>query len=422
MKRCHHVSFVLVILCGLLLVAAAPAWSFPDVATDHPYGVAINDLASEGIISGHANGNFGPDEPVARCQFAKMIVNTLGLPHTDPSMPFVDVGPGDLPEFVAAAARSGITNGTNEAGTLFSPWGNITRAQMVTMVVRAAQNLEPGTLAVAPAGYLSAWGDFSPVHAPFASTADYNGLFNLMLFDFYQGDAWQNATRGEVAQVLWNLKAFRRQTKPVDEMITGEAVPLDQAPAALLEILKNLNPLNHEVIWLRRIHMEHPVNAAVQETFYFTLAGGDYQWVIADDEDWVVRAATAQLYSVSFVGAPMTFVSYSFQSNQMGVSFSPLQWQLGGDYAQRAGESLAQYQTRVDPLIAAFQSAHGQEGYLHLWDAELRDLLRQSLRAGFLDPVLAERGRQRSGIGYERVYGQGAAIERLADVLWDWHY
>jgi len=59
---------------------------------------------------------------VTRCQFAKMIVNTLGIEHTDLSMPFTDVGSGDLPEYVAAAARTGITKGTNPAGTFFSPW------------------------------------------------------------------------------------------------------------------------------------------------------------------------------------------------------------------------------------------------------------------------------------------------------------
>jgi S-layer homology domain len=419
MKRCHPVLFVLVILCGLLLAVAAPAWAFPDVPADHPYVVAINDLASEGIISGHANGNFGPDEPVARCQFAKMIVNTLGLSHTDPSMPFVDVGPGDLPEFVAAAARSGITKGTNEAGTLFSPWGNITRAQMVTMVVRAAQNLEPGTLAVAPDGYLSPWKDFSPVHAAFASTADYNGLFNLMQSAFLR-DAWQNATRGEVAQVLWNLKAFQRQTKPADEMITGEELPLDEAPPSLVSAIMSLNTVDPDqpVNWIRRIHVEHPVNASVQLTFYLAL-GFDYYWAFADGDGWVVRSVTAQL--ASFAMAPETDVLYTFQGNPDGGGWVPLDWELGGQYIQVASESLAQYRIRVAPLIAAFESSHGEGGYLYLWYAGLRDLLRQSVRASFFDPTLAQR-QQWLQISYQWAYGQGPAIERLADVLWDWHY
>ncbi len=53
---------------------------FPDVPASHPYHDAIEGMAGQGIIGGYLNGNFGPEDPVIRQQFAKMIVLTLGLP------------------------------------------------------------------------------------------------------------------------------------------------------------------------------------------------------------------------------------------------------------------------------------------------------------------------------------------------------
>ena len=64
--------------------------------------------------------------------------------------PFLDLGPDDLGdlyphEFVGAAYQAGVTKGTTT--TTFSPYTNITLAQVVTMVVRAADAYHPGLLA-----------------------------------------------------------------------------------------------------------------------------------------------------------------------------------------------------------------------------------------------------------------------------------
>jgi hypothetical protein len=64
----------LVLTIGLVL--PSPAWAFSDVDSAHPYAAAIDELAARGILSGRVDGTFGPDEPVARCQFAKLIVTS----------------------------------------------------------------------------------------------------------------------------------------------------------------------------------------------------------------------------------------------------------------------------------------------------------------------------------------------------------
>ena len=137
--------------------------AFPDVYTADPYAAAIATLAARGIVGGYDDGYFRPDWPVSRQQFAKMVVAAGGfrVSETDVS-PFADValtGPGLLypDHYVAVAARLGITQGTSPG--LFEPTLDITRAQVVTMVVRAADAARPGRLAGSPPGFVGGWGD-----------------------------------------------------------------------------------------------------------------------------------------------------------------------------------------------------------------------------------------------------------------------
>ena len=196
------------------LAAPPPAPAFSDVDPAHPYAAAIADLAARGIISGRLDGTFAPDEPVSRCQFAKLVVNTLGIAHTDLSMPFRDVGPDDLPEYVAAAARGGITRGTDATGQHFSPWGSVTRAQAVTMTVRGVEGLDLGLVAE-NVFYFSDWGPFdNGTHLEAADKAQASGL--LTGLPLAQLDPWLPMTRGEIAQMLANV------LRVMDEGVPGE--------------------------------------------------------------------------------------------------------------------------------------------------------------------------------------------------------
>ncbi len=89
-----------------------------------------------------------------RQQFAKMIVLTGQYPVSEANVcPFMDVessGPGELypDNYVAVCAAKGITLGKTE--TTFQPYGYITRLQVTSMVVRAANDLQAGLLASSP--------------------------------------------------------------------------------------------------------------------------------------------------------------------------------------------------------------------------------------------------------------------------------
>ena len=182
-------------------------YRFTDVTPSHPYQAQINELAERRIICGFPDGAFQPEGLVTRQQFAKMIVKSLGWSVTasDPQ-PFADVCSSLDPldplypdRYVAALAASGITEGTMSEQRLFEPYGLITRAQVITMIVRAAGLPAP------PAEYAPPFGSFDPTHYEFARGAAYAGLLQAiqgMGSDYlFLGPA----NRGEVSAMLYNL-------------------------------------------------------------------------------------------------------------------------------------------------------------------------------------------------------------------------
>ena len=198
---------VAVVVASVASAAPETITSFPDVPATHANYVAISDLASRGIIGGYANGNFGPGDPVTRQQFAKMIVKTLGLPVSGLEVcPFTDVAAqlGTDPlypsKYVAVCAARGITQG--KTATTFAPTENITRQQLISMVVRGAGLADP------PADFVPPFtvGQFSlSEHYLNARKAAFAGLLNG-LQGVGPGYSFMSvANRGECAQILYNL-------------------------------------------------------------------------------------------------------------------------------------------------------------------------------------------------------------------------
>ena len=160
------------------------------------------------MISGYINGNVGPEDLVTRAQFAKMVASAFGLADDNVAVfsPFLDLGQPDeylYPQrFVAALYGIGAISGTTPEE--FSPWAPITRAQMVTVVIRSLQTLDSHALSVAALGAKSVVGDIGSIHTQPLATAQLSGL--LRGIDGYGAswNPWAAATRGEAAQMLAN--------------------------------------------------------------------------------------------------------------------------------------------------------------------------------------------------------------------------
>ena len=146
-----------------------------------------------------------------------MAVLAGGYPVSEADVcPFTDVVNGGrttfYPDnFIAVCAAKGITAG--KTPSTFDPYSDITRYQVTSMVVRMADNLKPGLLATPPPGWTAtgAW-DSDGTHGANAARAEYNGL--LAGLDLSALDAVGDMTRGEVAQMLYNLLVKLGQVEP----------------------------------------------------------------------------------------------------------------------------------------------------------------------------------------------------------------
>lgn len=190
---------------------------FIDVGDNDPYAKAINYLASKQIVEGYSDGNFGINDPVTRQQFSKMILLTMAqynaqvyTPTLHDNCSFSDSASieqkeGDLYaiHYVARASSTGLTLGYPD-GT-FRPLANISRQQVITMVVRAISD----KLQAPPANWQGMLSYADPEHGERIRTAEYNGLLKGIVGGTFGGlsgwDTRGNATRGEVAQMLYNL-------------------------------------------------------------------------------------------------------------------------------------------------------------------------------------------------------------------------
>jgi hypothetical protein len=195
-----------------MLIPAIPALatsSLSDVTPDSAYYAAIQGLAARQIVSGYGDGRFGPQDFVTRAQFAKMIVLGMGYPVTvQDHSTFKDTPPADPSDprypgsYVAVANLNGVIRGYSEDNT-FRFYNDVTRQQVITMVVRAAGvNLEEP-----PSGWTGLLDYSDPTHGSNLRKAEYNHLLDGLVGLSGSWDPGQDALRGECAQILWNLLA-----------------------------------------------------------------------------------------------------------------------------------------------------------------------------------------------------------------------
>lgn len=175
-----------------LLLAAVMIYSLPvfaegygDVAPDTEIGHAVEVLSSLGIFSGAGDGNFYPDAPLTRAQFAKIAVYMLGkadeaVVKTDA---FSDVKSEDwYSGYVNVVAGEGIIEGYPDGS--FGANEQITFAQALTVLVRLLDYTSADVGYKWPQGYIE--------------KASVLGITEGMDFDPYAV-----LTRGEAAVLIY---------------------------------------------------------------------------------------------------------------------------------------------------------------------------------------------------------------------------
>ena len=204
MKKTSKIISLLLTLAMMvsMVVPMTVSASFNDVASDHHYYEAINNLSAEGILNGFEDGSFKPGDPVTRAQFTKIICYALSvgnLTYSDAEKSiFTDVAPEHwAANNIVTAYKQSIINGMGD-GT-FAPEAGVNYEQAVKMVVCALgyspQRAE--SLGGYPGGYMS-----------IANTAK-------ILEGITDAKMGQTMNRGAVAQLIDNML-------DADQIIDGE--------------------------------------------------------------------------------------------------------------------------------------------------------------------------------------------------------
>ena len=116
--------------------------SFDDVADDAYYAPAVEWAITNAVTTGMTASTFGPEVYCTRAQAVTFLWRAAGSPKAEASeLPFTDVSEGAYYyDAVLWAVEQGITTGVTE--TTFVPEGTCTRAQIVTFLWRVAGALE----------------------------------------------------------------------------------------------------------------------------------------------------------------------------------------------------------------------------------------------------------------------------------------
>jgi lysophospholipase L1-like esterase len=180
---------------------------------------------------------------------AKMLAGALGMPVYAGmlSAPFFDLGENLSPlyprDFVSASYHYGLIQGYS--GGTFRPWAWISRAQTITLVVRAAEVFLPWTLALPPREWTGTTSGFTdPDHGSNVHIAEYNGL--LAGLDLSRSDLLAPATRGEVAQLLMNLMHVRGPIYDSDAL-SGATGAVSGAATGAVPLVPTTQPIGNIV-------------------------------------------------------------------------------------------------------------------------------------------------------------------------------
>lgn len=119
----------------------APSTDTPTVALkdiqSHWAEKYINEAVAKGFISGYPDGTFAPNRNITRAEIVTLLVRAFEVPAGNGEHVFADALNHWAKEAISRAAAANIVSGYNE--DRFAPDQFITREQLVAMVVRAAK-------------------------------------------------------------------------------------------------------------------------------------------------------------------------------------------------------------------------------------------------------------------------------------------
>ncbi|KDR94958.1 S-layer homology domain-containing protein [Peptoclostridium litorale DSM 5388] len=123
---------------------------------------SVEKLMALGIVQGKEDGQYHPEQPVTREEFAKLVVSMMGIEQSilssETETGFFDVAKGAWSApYVNAVSQSGIMKGYE--GGVFMPRRNVTLAEAVTVIVRALGYRDEHLVGSWPNNYIAKSGE-----------------------------------------------------------------------------------------------------------------------------------------------------------------------------------------------------------------------------------------------------------------------
>ena len=216
--RLIRTTILLIAVLSLLAIPAVVfAMDFPDLSGEHWARREILQMANLNVIFGAKDGNFYPEKPVTRAEFAAMVVKGLGIQAGNVKKSrFKDVPSNHWAlKFIEEAGKAGFISGYQGN---FRPGDNISRQEMAVIVMNISSKYGysgDGSLTVfikyKDGDMVAPW-----ARPAFAGALRYGYLSEVKDDDTVNGSAYSswskrelrpslNATRAEAAYAVYKM-------------------------------------------------------------------------------------------------------------------------------------------------------------------------------------------------------------------------
>lgn len=212
-------KFIITLIAAALLLSPTVAFaSFPDIPLNATYRSAVDQLVSDGTLTGYTDGTFRPDASITRAEFSTVLSRAMRL-NTDftssslRSIPFSDIDSSNwAAPYIYACYENGYIDGMGD-GT-FRPTQDVTLEQAVKMIVCAAN------ISVDNESNSGKWYD------KYISAANQSELLTNV-----NGSTGTAISRGNVAQILYNTEKNVSSESAAEAVSTPTPTPVPTVEA-----------------------------------------------------------------------------------------------------------------------------------------------------------------------------------------------
>ena len=306
---------------------------FKDVTADNPYQVMIQDMRDRKLINGYPNGEFKPNERIARKHVAKLLTNALKLEAKTGNVIHYNDVPKTHPYYndITRVSQAGIFNGDSNGN--FNPDAPLTRIQMAK-VLDSAFNLTIKSHTTFPDVQRNHWG-YTHVQALYSNgitTAD-QGYFKPnqpVTRAHYAVFLYRSLHLPEAPKSLPHEKLKKEEIKDlvfrlpiiVETTLVDYKMQASPFSVARSEILKNATPKFTDTL-LKKYYNDMCIYCDMT-LFPFLMDEPNYRFEILENTPNLVRMQT-----VSFA-APLKdsgYVEYTFEKQSNKWKLAGYEWQ-----------------------------------------------------------------------------------------------